>query len=278
MPLTSYISAYKKASHLSIFERSRTKLSRVYSAVGLSLISCIGLAHPSLAQLSEGTSAVNPVVFNAPPLPPGQGAPTGRRDGGASRGDCPDYQALTALVPVTEGRVWGQTTAAHPSLWFHLDAAVTPEMTIELYMQDTDDNLLYETTIATEMEPGIFAIALPPTTVLPENEPHLWTLSLFCDSEEFAASMFVNGTISRVSANEISDGLESLTAETVRSLAQAQRYADAGMWHDALTILGELQQADSTDIQAQQAWKTLLEQVGLEQSVDASVLPCCKAE
>ena len=245
-------------------------------ALSLSLLAL--LAGPSWAQ-AQTESSLSSVIFNAPPPPPGQGAPSGRRDGGASRGNCPEYGDLAALVPITEGRVWGQTTAAQPTLWFYLPAAVTPETQIELIVQDADDNTLYETSLAVEAEAGTIAIALPETVTLPVNEPHYWILSLYCDPERPTSLVFVSGTIERVSVS----GLAPLTADTERSLSQAQAYANAGMWHDALTVLAELRQAnkislDEPAIEIQASWTALLEQVGLTQAATAPVQPCCELE
>lgn len=247
---------------------------RPLRSAGLSLLGMLSLMPPSLAQLQPATSEPNPIFFNAPPLPPGQGAPSGRRDGGASRGNCPDHGDLAGLVPITDGRVWGQTTTANPTLWFYLPAAVTPAMPMELVVQDAADNFLYATTLTVDVAAGNLAIALPESVTLPINEPHYWTLALFCDPERPEASVFVRGTIERVTAAR----LEPLTASTERSLAQAQIYADGGMWYDALTILGELRQADATDADSQAAWATLLEQIGLPVAAEAPVQPCCEAE
>lgn len=254
-------------SRLSFF-----KIVRAASTISLSLLAMLSLTQPG--QFEAYASGPDSIVFNAPPLPPGQGAPSGRRDGGASRGHCPAYSELAALVPVTDGRVWGQTTAAHPTLWFYLPTAVTPETPIELMVQDAADNSLYMTTLAVEAEAGSFAISLPDTVTLPLNEPHYWTLALFCDPERPAASVFVSGTIERVAA----DGLRPLSTDAARSLSQAQVYANAGMWYDALTILGELQQDNESDAESQTAWAALLEQVGLAQAAAAPVQPCCESE
>ncbi|MGF1538378.1 MAG: DUF928 domain-containing protein [Elainellaceae cyanobacterium] len=256
-----------------------------FSTAGLMLLG-LCFSQPSWAQFRPETLAQLPaessgpgfagpstVIYNAPPLPPGQGAPTGRRDGGASRGNCEAYGDLTALVPLTDGVVWGQTTTAQPTLWFYLPTAVTPETPLELVVQDANDNFLYTTTLAVDMAAGSLAIALPETIELPVDEPHYWTMSVYCDPERPAASVFVQGTIERAAAAEVAP----FSADTERSLAQAQAYASRGIWYDALTILGQRLQGGA-DVESQQAWTALLEQVGLEAAAAAPVLPCCLAE
>ena len=247
---------------------SRFNLSKVLAGTALAGTAGLVLGSlPVIAGLDGG-------LYNAPPPPDGIGAPTGRRDGGASRGNCPDYGHLAALVPVTEGTVWGQTTAAQPTLWFYLPAAITPEQPMELVVQDADDEVLYMTTLAVDAAAGNIAITLPETVTLPIGVPHYWTLALYCDPAQPASSVFVSGTIQRV---EVS-GVEPLTADRVPSLSLAQDYANAGVWHDALTMLGELSQAETADSEGPLAWAALLDAVGLERAATAPIQPCCEAE
>ncbi len=145
---------------------------------------------------------------------------------------------------------------------------------MELVVQDAADNFLYSTSLAVDTDAGTLAIALPDTVTLPLNEPHYWTLSLACDPDRPAAAVFVRGTIERAAA----EAVEPFSAGTVRSLSQAQAYARAGIWHDALTVLGELRRADGGDFESQEAWAALLEQVGLEQVGAAPIQPCCELE
>ena len=226
-----------------------------------------------MAPSPPATANPSTVLYNAPPPPSDIGAPTGRRDGGASRGSCPDYVDLAALVPITDGTVWAQTTAAQPTLWFYLPTAITPEQPMELVLQTATDEMLYMTTVTTDVEAGNIAIALPETVTLPIGEPHYWTLALYCDPEQPASSVFVSGTIERVAAD-----VEPLLAATIPSPALAQDYASLGVWHDALTVLGALQQTDVPDTEAQVMWSTLLEQIGLEAAAAAPLQPCCEAE
>ena len=217
----------------------------------------------SLLTSQPAAADLDTAVYNAPPPPDGIGAPTGRRDGGASRGNCPDYGDLTALVPITDGTVWGQTTSAQPTLWFYLPAAITAEQPMELALQNAADEMLYMTTVAADVDAGVIEIALPPTVTLPVGEPHYWTLALYCDPAQPTASVFVRGTIERAA--------EPLLAETAPTLSLAADYASAGIWYDALTVLGQLPAAER-----QALWTTLLEEAGLEAAAAAPIHPCCE--
>ena len=77
---------------------------------------------------SFGSQALDEIHihFNEPLPPPGQRSPRGRQAGGAGRGKCGDYEGLTALMPVIDDRVWGQTTTDQPTLWFYSPAAFDP--------------------------------------------------------------------------------------------------------------------------------------------------------
>ena len=280
MLLTSLLSSHK-TSRFSVlrFTKSATRSTTRVIAGVMSLLAVTLLSQPSWAQTQTELPSPSSTIFNAPSPPPDQGAPTGRRDGGASRGNCPEYGDLAALVPITEGRVWGQTTAAQPTLWFYLPSAVTPETPLELIVQDAEDNTLYRARLAVELDAGTMAIALPETVTLPVGEPHYWTMALFCDPQRPSSSVFVSGAIERVSVA----GLEPITKETARSLSQAQAYASAGVWYDALTVLAKLRQTDEThpnerDLDSQTAWATLLEQAGLAQISTEPVQPCCEVE
>ena len=257
----------------------KPKIAAPLSTVNLALL-LLGTAGPSSAQVERFNQFVSEppdpgtIIYNAPELPPGFGAPSGRRDGGASRGRCGDYSGLAALMPITEGVVWGQTTAAQPTLWFYLPAAVTADTPLKLVVQDADDDsLLHTIPLAVEAEAGSLAIALPPTVELPVNQPHFWTLSLYCDPERPASAVFVQGTIERVTL-----GAAPFSPEAEYSLSQAQSLAGQGIWYDALTVLGQRLQADATDVDIRRAWTDLLEQVGLPQAGSAPVLSCCTAE
>ena len=272
MLLTSPPSAHE-TSRFSVvrFTKSATRSTTRVVAGVMSLLAINTLSQQSWAQPQTELPSSSSIIFNAPSPPPDQGAPTGRRDGGASRGNCPEYGDLAALVPIAEGRVWGQTTAAQPTLWFYLPSAVTTETPIELVVQDANDNTLHQERLSVDLDAGTMAIALPETVTLPVGEPHYWTMALFCDPQRPSSSVFVSGAIERV--NEA--GVESLTKQTVRSLSQAQAYANAGIWYDALTVLAELQQ---TDKENQTAWAALLEQAGLAQIATEPIQPCCVLE
>lgn len=214
------------------------------------------------------------ITFNAPPPPTDQGAPRGRSQGGASRGNCEQYQNLRALVPTIEGRVWGLTVSEHPTIWFYLPSALTSDVAIEFVLQDATDQEIYRTEFtATDTQPGLIRLAVPDTApAIEPDKPYFWTLAIYCNPTRPSESVFVQGTVQR--SRLTSDQQAQLT--TAAPLERSRLYAASGLWYDSLTTLADLRAIDPT--QAETAWTDLLQQVGLEAVVEQPISPCCTVE
>lgn len=221
----------------------------------------------------NGTSPVqaltpSSVLYNVP-VPPDQGAPVGRQQGGAGRGTCQEYESLTALVPVTQDMVWGQTATDHPSFWFYVPQALMPDAFIEFVVLDAADDYVYSVRLADiDMEAGLIHFALPPSAEpLAVGSSYSWTLSIYCNPEDQSESIFVSGVVQRVAAPAmpIPDS----------PLEQGQFYADQGLWYDALHALALAHKGDRTQSDLAQAWSALLQQAGLESLATAPFSTCC---
>ena len=208
---------------------------------------------PALAQLEDAN-----IVFSAPPPPPDKGTPGGRAAGGAGRGACTNYEALQALMPTVNGVVYSQTAEAFPTFWFYLPTALEAGMSLELVIQDANDEFVYITEIANlPIEAGLIRISVPSTaTPLEIEQLYTWTFSVQCDRAT-AGVIFVNGTIERVPAIAV--------ATDPPTLEQASHLAKAGLWHEALTEVAEVYQQDVTNSEVTTAWETLLEQGNVPQ-------------
>ncbi|MGI0488770.1 DUF928 domain-containing protein [Pantanalinema rosaneae CENA516] len=205
----------------------------------------------------------NQIIFNDP-TPPSQGTPTGSRRGGASRTCYRSEETLTALVPIQNQIVFGRTSADHPTLWFYLPTHPDRPMTIEFWLQDAKDNVIYTTQIAlANRQPGLMSIAVPATVPpLAVNQLYTWTLQGSCQSQRSAesSSLVVKGTIQRTPLDTTLQ--QQLTTAT--PLEQAKVYAAKGIWYDALNTLATSYRSNRRDRPIAEAWNTLLQQIGLE--------------
>jgi hypothetical protein len=196
------------------------------------------------------------------PTPPDQGAPTGRRRGGASRGDCLDYQNLTALVPVVNGIVWSETQSPAPDFFFYIPTPLTKAIPLELVVQDSHDNYVFRQQFSVEAAPGILAV---PThgdgTELVPGETYTWTFSIYCDVTRPSASVSVTGSVKRVMGSEFSTPASAPLSAMPFSMAQ--QYAATGLWHEALELTLSLRQTDPDNAEYQALLASLLESAGL---------------
>ncbi|NJR41008.1 MAG: DUF928 domain-containing protein [Leptolyngbyaceae cyanobacterium CSU_1_4] len=215
-----------------------------------------------------------PMIFNAPPPPTDQGSPRGRSQGGASRGSCQKYEALTALVPTVQESVGGLTTIAHPTFWFYLPSSLTAETSIEFVLQDATDQEIYSTLFkAPDTQPGLISLSVPTTAPpLEIGKSYSWTLVLYCNPAKPSDSVYVQGTVTRT----LSSPEQQTQLAAATPLEQARLYAAAGIWYEALTTLAELQRSQPNQAQTTAAWTELLQQVNLESLKAQPISPCCQ--
>lgn len=210
-------------------------------------------------------------------------APNGRYRGGGSRSAnrqdviCPETKLpLTALVPFEEiydpeaeelppiTRVWGYTTAEHPTVWLYVpysNAAIPATLSLE---DDTAKKTLYTVPVSLPGKAGIIGVQLP------ENQPGLengkryrWFFSLDCKSPSttVADEIYIEAVILR----------DQLPTEIMRqltptpSLENASIYAQHGFWHNALTTLATLKQQNPEDSTTNAAWRDLLSHMPLSE-------------
>lgn len=229
------------------------------------------------AQLIAAQSPQNPiqagqVVFNDP-APPDQGTPGGRQQGGASRGPCQVFESLTALVPATQGKVWGQTVRDRPTFWFYLPSELTEKTPLEFTLQDENDQYIYNTRInAAKTKSGLIKLTIPAAAKpLEVSKSYSWTLLVYCDPAKPSSAVFVQGTIRRVALDRL---LQKQLSNSI-TLQQVQLYAARGIWFEALDGLAELYRQDSA---VEPAWDSLLKQVNLDRVRTAPMTNCCKLE
>lgn len=209
-------------------------------------------------------------AFPAPPPPPDNGAPT-QREGAASRGPClGTNKSLTALVPLvknlasfrqdaTSGVVLGKTAASHPSLWFYVPYALTPDHPVEFVLQDQAGKEIYATALkASETKPGVVGFQFPASApALESGKRYRWFFSIYCSQD---APVIVTGFLERVALNSsLQNQLEQATSRQKVAL-----YRKADLWHEALTTLAQLRRQNPEEAQLKVEWTDLLQSIGLK--------------
>lgn len=228
----------------------------------------------NLSEVKANTSALNALQFQRPTRTAGTGAPGDRSDGG-SRGDClAAGAALNALVPMEQENeeiapdiivpgqthVWGNTTSSTPTLWFALPQPIA-NGTLELQLLSADGQELETISSQLPSTAGILPIQL--SKALATGNRYRWTMRIevACPNNEFQA-LTVNGWINRVETpTEIADNVAKASLEE-----KAILYAQAGLWHDALTMLMDLHQAYPEDLNVTSALNSFLAQIELDVS------------
>lgn len=207
-------------------------------------------------------SLLLPATAELLPTPPDQDAPSGRQRGGASRGNCLDYQDLTALVPVIDGIVWSQTHSPTPDFFYYVPKALTADMPLELVVQDNQDNYVFRRQFSVDAPSGIITVpTTAATTELIPGETYSWTFSIYCDAARPSASVSVFGTIKRVTDSAVIEPALNLTPPI--QLELARNYAASGIWHEAMALTLSLYQSGPANADYLETLESLLEQAGL---------------
>lgn len=228
------------------------KLTSFFSLViGLNLI-LIGFFNPANAEQKAKKARVSDF-----------GLPTHRRDGG-SRGNqdsClanAENQNLMALIP--EETV-GVNASNSPKLFFYVPK-IKQTSTLEFVLRDEQDQLIYETFVATEGN-GIVGIEVPANlhdNMLSANQNYHWYLSMICDQQQRSHDIVVEGWMRQ----ETVDLATQVDLNSASSLEKAEIYREQGFWFDALSVLTEDSDSVAEKSMMQQQWSEMLSSVGLE--------------
>ena len=211
-----------------------------------------GKSAQATASQPKPDSTGKPLLY----VPPRKGAPApGLRRGGGTRGTNRSLPMISLLAPDHVGL----TLQEQPVLfWF------TP----------TNHNLAYEFTLISEnAEVPIIDTKLPiPTRAgvqqirladykakLSPGERYQWSVALVMDPDEPSANVVAKGVIERVNR----DKLERPLSSDVGKADAPRRYAEAGVWYDALMAISDLMQSNPADMELRRQQVSLLEQGGL---------------
>lgn len=212
--------------------------------------------------------------------PPGQGAPAqttggGRRDGGqcpnlqtraqASAARVPLDQLLVALIPPANR---GLTIAERPTFFFYVPG--TSAKTAEFVLEDNDAKQVVAMQVKLSGTAGVVSLTPPPTApALRNGQTYRWIFSLVCSEEGDLRDPLVTGKVQRIQPTaDLTNRLANASP-----LEQVKLYAAAGIWYEAITQLAALRQTQPNDPKLAEAWRTLLDSVGLNAIVPAPLNP-----
>lgn len=257
-------------------------------------LSSIAYLLPINAQLT--TSNSSSINFNPPPPPPDRSA-AGDRGSAASRGCgkgmeslmalAPDYQQTISSkqgekIPVT--KIWALTTDDYPTFWFFVPYDKSSITKMEFVIKDESQNkskTIYRTVLDKPEKPGIISVstkkAIEPLQVskTKHQKKYHWFLKVKvkCSPQQSVESKSVDGWIERVNLNsQLAKRIEQATP-----LQKAALYAENGIWHDALTTLGEARLSQPNNASLLANWSSLLKSEELDKLANYPLINCCQA-
>ena len=155
----------------------------------------------------------------------------------------------------------GLTLQEQPVLyWFtptKQDRAFSFEFTL---IGDNAETPIIETKLPPPAQPGLQQIKLSDYKVkLSPGERYFWSVSLIVDAEERSANVVAKGAIERVDR----DKLEHPLAANFSEGEAASRYAEAGVWYDAIMAITDRIEANPANKELREQRAAFLDQIGL---------------
>lgn len=215
-------------------------------------VSAPAQAIPSAQMLSNGEPFLVAQTLRGRPV---------RRRGLASQGPCriadsTSNGTLTSIVPRLDTE--GLTVSAHPTFWVYVPYQANNFQSMSFVLKNSAGVVAYNPPLtAASTLPGIISLRLLESEApLELNQKYSWVFTLSCGGTQ----LYVEGYVTRVSPS--SDLQSALRAATTPE-AQAAAYSNAGMWYDALTLLGDRRRAAPGNAAVTSAWANLLQGVDL---------------
>jgi|GEM_PF-2004645 len=207
---------------------------------------------------------------NAPDAPKG-----GRRKGAGDRGECPIVTAGTEVTPLIPENGWGWTARDSPTIWVHiayptgsLQNSLSGEVSLEEYPSRERSEQI---SVDLPKRSGAFSMQLPYR--LEANQWYQWYLSIDCNSPDSANGdtvVTIEGLLKRVERPELgSQPDKPSTGEVI------VRYAERGLWYDALDEAAKLACSDPQAVQ-RGYWEALLrdDEVKLPEEIVSTQVFC----
>jgi hypothetical protein len=199
----------------------------------------------------------------------------------------PDYQQTISSkqgekIPVT--KIWALTTDDYPTFWFFVPYDKSSITKMEFVIKDESQNkskTIYRTVLDKPEKPGIISVstkkAIEPLQVskTKHQKKYHWFLKVKvkCSPQQSVESKSVDGWIERVNLNsQLAKRIQQVTP-----LQKAVLYAENGIWHDALTTLGEARLSQPNNASLLANWSSLLKSEELDKLANYPLINCCQA-
>jgi hypothetical protein len=159
---------------------------------------------------------------------------------------------VTLLVPQDHT---GTTISEHPTFFWHLSQKLSSPLRFTLLEPGQKPILTKEI----DPKPGIIALKLPKNSQgLEIGKTYRWTVTVVCNTKKPSSNLFAQAWIERV-ALPTSNKLSEYTNNT--SLCSI-KYAQAGIWYDALACDYSKLSQNNPNRDSQEFW-SLLEEIDL---------------
>lgn len=237
---------------------------------------------PSFAHLGISLglalATIAPLALNAiakPPPPKAASNPTSETRQGFG---CLRSRQEPLPVALNPGQILPFTVSGHPTFFWYMPQVSSGYLEFAL-AKPTDDTLERETIVHYVRLPiprsaTVVAYQLPPEHVeaLEYGQLYRWSVVLFCRvpgeiNYDLSDGLVTSGWVERLATDDpITLQVADATPE------QSDRFAAAGIWHEALTGLARQQLLQPQDAQTRQNWFELLASVGLENFAQFPIL------
>ncbi|WP_017305749.1 DUF928 domain-containing protein [Spirulina subsalsa] len=217
----------------------------------------LGIATFLTAALSfAGMSVGHAMEFR----PPDRGAPRSAADGG-TRGCTVQESGQKTLKALTPGQALPLTLSSHPTFFWYMPETRAESVTFVL--NDRYENTVYSVTLDNPNQAGIMSMSLPEEEryALKTGENYHWYVFLTCNANDPTGDVFVDGWVQRL------DESDPLAQQLLSPGGNADltRFAEAGIWHEALAGLVQKRQNAPNDQELAASWQEFLESVDLGQ-------------
>jgi Domain of Unknown Function (DUF928) len=229
------------------------------------LLLLASLTWPGLASAQDSSNAVAITTAPAPAViyRPAKGSAPAARVTGGSRGSGDATITLDVLAPDETGL----TTQEQPSLFWFQSKPAKARFELTLIAPDKTEPIL-QVNIERASSAGIQRLRLADHGVkLATGVEYQWVIALVTDPDNRSTDLVASGFIKRIEPSaELKAKVAGAGASSLPSI-----YAEAGIWHDALSTLSDLIDLKPDNQALVKQRSDLLGQVGLKAAAAAEV-------